>query len=112
VYCLASIQKGVGEALITWERANLFRGIEAVGGLIILTDKRIIFQPHLFNIQRSVVEIPLKDVVEVRERNTYEIVPNGMLVKTRSGEEYKFVVPDRKSIIDLIKRNIGTIKTT
>jgi hypothetical protein len=99
-----------GETLVTWERANLFRGIEGVGGLILITDRRIIFQPHLFNIQRDVVEIPLKDIVEVRPRSTYDIIPNGILVKTRSGKEYKFVVPNRQRIIDLIYQNINPVQ--
>jgi hypothetical protein len=29
--------------------ANLFRGIEAVGGRLEITNRRILFEPHFFN---------------------------------------------------------------
>ena len=108
---MASVQTNEGESFLARERANLFRGWEGVGGMITVTDKRIIFQPHMFNIQRDVVEIPLKDIVDVRERSTYGLINNGMLVKTGSGQEYKFVLNNREKIINLIKQHMGPLRT-
>ncbi len=82
--------------------ANLFRGIESVGGRMRLTDRRIVFEPHRLNLQRQPVEIPLDEVVLVRKRNTWLLVPNGFLVRTREGTDYKFVVSGRARLIRLI----------
>jgi GRAM domain len=79
--------------------------------MIIITNQRVIFQPHLFNIQRDVVEIPLKEIVDVGEVSTYGLISNGMSLKTRSGKEYKFVLPEREKIIDLIKKSMDPLKT-
>ena len=99
-----------GETIKGTVAANLFRGVEAVGGSLTITDRRIIFKPHPFNIQRKVVEIPLSEITDVRERKTLGIVPNGILVTTKSGAKYKFVVWHRKDILDLMKNEISALR--
>ena len=88
--------------------ANMFRGIEAVGGRMKITDKRIIFEPHAVNLQKMVAEIPLSQVTDVTPRNTLMIVPNGILVRLKSGVEYKFVVRGRERLIDIIRQHMNT----
>jgi hypothetical protein len=98
-----SLELRAGEIELIKKAANLFRGRESVGGKIIITNQRIYFKPHFFNVQKDYVEIPMEEIVEVQKRNTLGFVPNGMKVSTRNGEEYKFVVRDREKLIDLIK---------
>ncbi len=105
-----TIKLDEGENLITERFANLFKGIEAVGGRMKVTDKRIIFEPHPINIQRGDVEIPLSEITEVRERSTLGIVPNGISIITKSREEYKFVVWNRKELIEIIKNAISNLR--
>lgn len=95
-----------GEKVLADVAANLFRGWEAVGGRMKITDQRIFFEPHAVNIQTEVEEIPLNEVVEVTKRNTLGIVPNGLLVRTKSGREYKFVVWGRKRLIQLLLQHL------
>ena len=83
--------------------ANLFRGLEGVGGKMKITNRRIFFQPHRFNFQREPADIPLDQIAEVRKRSTCGIIPNGMLVRLKSGEVYKFVVWNRQRLITLIR---------
>lgn len=79
--------------------ANLFRGLESVGGKMKITNKEIIFTPHKINAQREPVSININDIKEVGKRNTFYIVPNGLAIVVKSGEEYKFVVNNRQKII-------------
>lgn len=93
------------EQIIDERPANLFRGIEAVGETLKTTNKRLIFEPHDFNIQKEPLEISLDQIEKIKPRNTLGIVPNGILVKLKNGKEYKFVVWKRKELIELINKN-------
>ena len=48
-----------GEQLIKEGFANLQRGWEALGDRLYLTNQRLIFESHPFNIQRGSAVIPL-----------------------------------------------------
>lgn len=95
-----------GEELLADVAANLFRGIESVGGRMKITNQRVLFEPHTVNIQKQPAEILLEQVAEVRKRNTLGVVPNGILIRTKSGIEYKFVVWGRERLINLIQGHL------
>ena len=86
--------------------ANLFRGIESVGGRLKITSRRLLFEPHATNFQKNPAEILMSDIQDVRKKNFLGIVPNGMLVQTKSGVEYKFVVMHRVKLISIIAAKI------
>lgn len=90
------------EQLLHDAMANLFRGFESVGGRIRVTNRRVLFDPHVINVRYEAVAIPIASVAEVRPRNSLFIVPNGMLVRTDDGHEHKFVVWGRGKLIELI----------
>ena len=92
----------VPEKLIIKVNANLFRGIESVGGKLTVTDKRLHFKSHSFNIQTGETEIPLNEIAGVTKVNTLGLVPNGLLVKLKNGKNYQFVVSRRNSVYDLL----------
>lgn len=93
----------VPEKLIMKVSANLFRGIEGVGGKLKITDKRLHFMSHSFNIQTGETEIPLGEIAEVTKVNTLGLVPNGLLIKLKNGKSYQFVVNQRNTVYDLVK---------
>ncbi len=93
------------EQILVDRAASLFRGIEAVGGRLKLTNQRLIFEPHAINIQKQTLEVLLNQIQEVKPRNTLGIVPNGILIKLVSGQEYKLIVWKRKELIELINKN-------
>jgi hypothetical protein len=64
-----------------------------------ITDTEIIFTPHKVNVQSNSFTINISDIKEVGKRNSFLIVPNGLSVVVKSGEEYKFVVNNRQKII-------------
>ena len=86
--------------------ASLFRGIEGVGGRLKITSRRVLFEPHAINLQKIPAEILLSDIKEVTKRNTMGLIPNGMMVTTKAGVDYRFVVWGREKLISLIESRI------
>lgn len=93
----------VGENfLVEKTQANLFKGLEAVGGHLTITDKRLIFKAHKLNIQGGTTEILFSDIASIDKASTLKIIPNRMIVKMKDGKEYKFVVYKRDKLVQLI----------
>ena len=84
--------------------ANLFRGKEAVGGHLHFEDQQMVFKSHAFNIQTGTTIIPYSDVQPV---SNLGFIPNCMLVSTKNGLQYKFVVWKRKELMAFIKEKAG-----
>jgi hypothetical protein len=82
---------------VVWEGpANHFRGLEAVGGRLVLTNERLLFASHPFNVQTHEWAVSRTDVLDAGPVSTLGVVPNGLLVTTRSGDAERFVVSDRE----------------
>jgi hypothetical protein len=90
--------------------ANLFRGFEGVGGMLTLTSDRLVFRPHVMNIQRQEETIELADIECVEKANTLGLVPNGFKVVTADAE-FRFVVSRRTRWIGKIQHEIETLST-
>jgi hypothetical protein len=91
------------EELIAMFAANLWRGYEALGGRMLLTNQRVLFEAHKLNFQTTPVAIPLSAIETVVPSLTFGILQNGITIRCYSGKEYKFVVWDRKRIISIIE---------
>ena len=81
--------------------ANLQRGAETVGGWLFLTDQRLFFQSHSFNVQTGATDIPLSQVRGTRLCWTkflglIPLLPNSLAVTLANGVEHRFVVFGRK----------------
>ena len=85
-----------GEKIVLEGLANHFQGIEAVGGRLVLTNERVVFKSHSFNIQTHEWSVALPDILETESARTLGVVPNGLLIKVKSGETERFVVNDRE----------------
>jgi len=72
--------------------ANHFKGIEAVGGKLFLTNKRLVFNSHKLNIQNHQLAISLVDIMKVGRYKTLGLVNNGLAVTTAGNTTEKFVV--------------------
>jgi hypothetical protein len=85
--------------------ANLFRGIEGVGGKLFLTNQKVIFNSHKINIQRGQTNIDYSDIARVEKRRTLKIIPNGLRVITVDSKNYNFVVNNREQwMVEFNKR--------
>ena len=98
-----------GENLIKQGGANILRGIEAVGGHLYLTNKRLIFESHAFNIQKGATEINLNEIASLNKAWTkflgaIPLFPNSIVVATSTGNEYSFTLLGRESWISAIEK--------
>lgn len=93
------------EQILIDKPANLFRGIESVGGRIQVTTQKVIFKPHTLNLQRTIEYIPLSNIESITKRNTMGLIPNGISIKLKSGVEYRLVVAGREELISIIENN-------
>jgi hypothetical protein len=81
-----------GETIRFHTPANHFKGMEAVGGHLYLTDSRLIFKSHKLNFQNHQLVIDLSDVKKFDRCKTLGIVNNGLIIETSSGDSERFVV--------------------
>lgn len=85
-----------GESHIKEGSANYFNsrgGIlgTSAGGKLYLTNQRILFEGHGFNVGRETVVINIKDIV-----NCSTGFPNSLTVLTDDNQEFKFSVNGKK----------------
>jgi hypothetical protein len=92
----------VSETVLKHGGASHFKGIEAVGGRLFLTDQRLVFKSHRFNIQVHQESYPLADITAVEPRRGISIVGDGLAVVLSGGREERFVVFGRRDWITQI----------
>jgi hypothetical protein len=80
------------ETILFETGANHFKGVEAVGGKLYLTDKRLVFKSHKFNLQNHELAISLYDVDKVVRYKTLGLINNGLSITTTGKKIEKFVV--------------------
>ena len=84
-----------GEEIIKEGPANHFYNRESVGGWLTVTNQRLHFTSHRANFQVHDLSLPLYQIAGAETVATGGIVPNGLLIKTASGESERFVVNGR-----------------
>ncbi|WP_017162724.1 hypothetical protein [Xanthomonas phaseoli] len=92
--------RSIERAVLRQAPANLQRGMEAVGGRLILTADALLFQPHAFNVQRQSLSVPLRQIVAVRPCWTrllglLPIAPTSLAVRLDDQTQYRFVIGKR-----------------
>jgi hypothetical protein len=102
------IQLSKNEFLIKKGLANHFKGLESVGGELYLTNNRVIFKSHQFNIQTHTEKFPIDEIVDIGKRNTLGIVPNGIFIKMKDGRFEKFVVWRRSEWLAEIQERLNS----
>jgi GRAM domain len=87
-----------GETVIKQGGANLFKTIEAVGGKLYLTNQRLIFEAHRYNVQSGVTEIKLSEIQSTvtcwsKIFGLIPLTPNGLAVQVQGQKrDYRFVL--------------------
>ena len=102
------------EAIVKEGSANLQRGLETVGGQLLLTNHRLIFEAHSLNLQRDSTVLALRDVVSTNFCWTklfglIPLVPNSLALRPKNESEYQFVLFERKSWDEAIKRQLRSL---
>jgi hypothetical protein len=81
-----------GEVVVFQTAANHFKGIEAVGGKLYLTNQRLVFKSHRLNIQNHELSIDLTDIISITRHKTAGLIKNGLSITTSQNLTEKFVV--------------------
>jgi hypothetical protein len=90
------------ESVLKQGRANLQHGAESAGGRLFLTDRRLLFEAHIFNAQRGGDQIKLSEISEMEPAWTrffgaIPVMPSTLSVRTELGDEHNLVVRRRKA---------------
>ena len=97
-----SIQLGAGEKILKEGPANHLKGRESVGGALYLTNQRLVFKSHAFNVQVHEESYMLDSIRSAQPRNTLGLIPNGLAVTLADGSVEKFVIWGRQDWIHKI----------
>ena len=100
-----------GEKVIKVGPANLQKNIETVGGKLCLTNQRLVFEAHKFNVQIGTTEVELADVQLSQPCWTkflgfIPVFPNSLAVIAKHGREYRFVLGDRAAWATAIETHL------
>lgn len=86
--------------------ANLFRGIEGVGGKIFLTNKKMIFKSHKINIQKGQTNIDYQDIKQVVKRKSIKLINNKIRIITKANKTFDFIINERDVWYEKISERI------
>lgn len=103
------IQFKENEKLLMQTNANHFKGIEAVGGMLFITNLRVIYKSHKVNFQNHLFEVNIADIVSYEKCKTFGVIENGILLGLTNGTKERFVVDNNHLImatLNKIKLNI------
>lgn len=85
------IETEPGENILFFTPASHKKGIEAVGGKLYLTNRRLVFRSHKLNIQNHQLSINLADIEDTGRYKTLGLINNGLWVLANNKTE-RFVV--------------------
>lgn len=107
---MPGIGPAAGETLLREGVANLQRGMEAVGGRLFPTDRRLLFCSHGFNVQDGDAEIPLARMRGARPCWTrvpgaLPLVPDSLAVAADE-RDYRFGLFGRRPWLAAIQAQI------
>lgn len=90
------------ERIIREGGANHFKGMEGVGGKLVLTNKRLIFKSHKLNVQNHQDNFELEKIERLRTNKTLGFIANGLIVELANQERHRFVVDAPQDWIEII----------
>jgi hypothetical protein len=85
-----------GESGVREGPANLWRGIESVGGWLWLTDRRLVFRSHAIALRSGETVWPISEIAKAEPAMSMWIIPNGLRLTLRDGSTAKLVVTGRQ----------------
>ncbi len=98
----------IGEVALFSGPANLWRSVEPIGGTLTLTRSRLTFKPHTFLIRGGEVSVRLDEIARVELGNSLWVIPNQLVVLTRSGAVHKLVMHNRDEWAARLGRHLST----
>jgi hypothetical protein len=96
------------EQVLLDEGANHFKGIERVGGKLALTNKRLLFRSHKFNIQNHIESILLSQIASV-EKGKHSS-GNVVRVNLKDGQAHFFGVISPPLWVETLSNQISLMR--
>jgi len=87
--------------------ASLFHEPSSVGGMLTVTDKLLSFEP--IKSHSSPISIQYSEIAEVSPTRGSGVINNAVLIRTKAGTDYKFVVGGQQSFIQFISKAANLI---
>jgi hypothetical protein len=84
--------------------SNYFDAREKVSGKLILTNQRIYFKTLKEESKNLDFKVLFNQIKEVMFFNTWKVIPNGLSVITKEGQELKFLVKNRDQWCSMINK--------
>lgn len=97
-----SIDYDKDETLVEERGANHFKGLEAVGGKLALTNKRLIFKSHGMNIQRHQEDFQLKEIKGIVVTPSVPFLKNKLVISLAENVKHSFIVNEPQRWQELI----------
>ena len=97
------------EVILRNTRANHLRSYGGVGGRLFLTNQRLIFKPHLFNIRTEENSIPLENIAAIRTPHSDMLSSKLAITLTNNLLEF-YVVRKRKDWLKEIENTVTAVK--
>lgn len=96
--------RAAGEQVLAKQSAaRLVYGLVQVGGRLTLTDQRLLFEAHDFNVRKQRLEIQLADIASARAIRTM-VTPSIFAVATGAGRTHRFFTYNGTRLVELIER--------
>jgi len=104
---LINLDLNEGETLILAKPANHIKRIESVGGKFFITNQRVAFRSHIFNIQTHLDSISFGSIKNISFYNVLGIMPTGLKLHLEDGKVEKFVISKRAIVKEEIEKQIA-----
>ena len=92
------------ERIIKEGGANYFKGKAGVGGKLVLTEKRLIFNAHKSNVQNPQDSIDLIQISSAKATKTLNLFANGLTIEFVNNEKHKFVVDEPNEWVSALEK--------
>jgi hypothetical protein len=103
------VETDENENVIKEGGANHFKGKEGVGGKLVLTNKRLIFKSHKYNIQNHQDTFELGQIERLHVTKTFKILENGLTLELSNSLKHRFIVDKPQDWVETIMNQKQTV---
>ncbi len=90
-------------------RTNYLNPFDWVGGMLFLTNHRLIFKPNLLNFKANDESIPLENILSIKAKH-HDFISSKLSIFLIDGCMHEFHVPNRKDWVQDIEKAIKDFK--
>lgn len=109
-----TVDTGENEWIIREGSANHFKGMEGVGGKLVLTNRRLIFKSHKLNLQNHQNNFELVQIENLQTNKTLGFLENGLTLELNGSEKHKFIIDAPQEWVTMImnQKQVSSVNTS